>query len=83
MATAVCVLKGDKVEGEVLFEPVADGVKVTGQIKGLTPGQHGFHVHQFGDLTNGCTSAGGYDCVSFSPLCFCINHAFCTQSLES
>jgi Cu-Zn family superoxide dismutase len=59
MAAAVCVLKGDKVEGEVLFEAVADGVKVSGQVKGLTPGKHGFHVHQFGDLTNGCTSTGG------------------------
>jgi Cu-Zn family superoxide dismutase len=30
-----------------------DGVEINGEITGLTPGPHGFHVHQYGD----CSSA--------------------------
>ncbi|GAA6102706.1 superoxide dismutase [Cu-Zn] [Tachysurus ichikawai] len=60
-AKAVCVLKGTgEVTGTVYFEQQSHGasVKVTGQITGLSPGLHGFHVHAFGDNTNGCISAG-------------------------
>lgn len=58
---AVCVMKGDSsVSGVIQFEQEKDGepVKVTGEIGGLKEGLHGFHVHEFGDNTNGCTSAG-------------------------
>ncbi|XP_053398246.1 superoxide dismutase [Cu-Zn]-like [Mercenaria mercenaria] len=58
---AVCVLKGDgKVEGVITLSQEDDCVHVTGNIKGLEDGKHGFHVHQFGDNTNGCTSAGAH-----------------------
>jgi len=57
---AVAVLKGDKVSGTIWFTQAAAGgdVSVKGELKGLAPGLHGFHVHQFGDTTDGCTSAG-------------------------
>jgi len=57
---AVAVLKGDKVSGTIWFEQAAGGgpVSVKGELSGLGAGLHGFHVHQFGDTTDGCTSAG-------------------------
>lgn len=57
---AVCVLKGDKVSGTVHFAEEGDALRVTGTLTGLTPGKHGFHIHQFGDATNGCLSAGAH-----------------------
>jgi len=33
-------------------------VIINGRITGLTPGPHGLHFHELGDLSNGCTSAG-------------------------
>lgn len=56
----VTVLKGEKVTGTVYFSAEGDHVRVTGKVEGLTPGKHGFHIHQFGDLTNGCLSAGAH-----------------------
>lgn len=50
---AVCVLQpvGDSgVSGTVSFDRQGDQLHVTGTVKGLSPGKHGFHVHQFGDL---------------------------------
>ncbi|XP_067946911.1 superoxide dismutase [Cu-Zn]-like [Watersipora subatra] len=56
---AVCVLRGDgAVTGVINFEQNGDSCNITGEITGLAPGEHGFHVHEFGDNTNGCISAG-------------------------
>ena len=33
---------------------------MTGDVTGLTEGKHGFHIHEFGDYSNGCVSAGGH-----------------------
>ena len=42
---------GNKVSGTVTFTEEADGVRVQADITGLTPGKHGFHVHEFGDCS--------------------------------
>merc|ERR1712107_239035 len=33
---------------------------ITVEINGVPEGNHGFHIHQHGDLTNGCKSTGGH-----------------------
>lgn len=48
------------VTGTVTFTEVNGTVLVEGTVINLTPGLHGFHVHELGDLSNGCTSAGAH-----------------------
>ncbi|KAL4233455.1 Superoxide dismutase [Cu-Zn] [Mactra antiquata] len=63
MPKAMCVLKGDgDVTGVIsLSQEKGDApVTVTGEITGLAAGKHGFHVHEFGDNSNGCISAGAH-----------------------
>src|SRR5216117_2141232 len=50
---------GSKVSGTVTFTEVADGVQVNAEITGLTPGNHGFHVHEFGDCSAPDASSAG------------------------
>ena len=53
--------EGEIGEGHFLFkqEP-GKPVLLVGRVTGLTPGKHGFHIHEFGDLSDGCASAGGH-----------------------
>ena len=61
---AIAVLsptKGSSVSGTVTFTKVDGGVKIVADVAGLTPGQHGFHIHEFGDCSApDATSAGGH-----------------------
>ena len=49
------------VKGTVTFTPLATGVRVAGEVAGLTPGtEHGFHVHVKGDCADNGDAAGGH-----------------------
>jgi len=49
------------VSGQVTIQEIGDGtVLIEGSVFGLTSGKHGFHVHQKGQLGNGCKDAGGH-----------------------
>lgn len=54
------MIVGDTVSGTIRFSQEKEGshLHIEGSLKGLKDGKHGFHIHQFGDVTNGCTSAG-------------------------
>jgi len=58
----VAVLKGtSSVEGVVTLTQEDNGpTTVNVRITGLTPGPHGFHLHEYGDTTNGCISTGAH-----------------------
>ncbi|EER27792.1 Cu,Zn superoxide dismutase, putative [Coccidioides posadasii C735 delta SOWgp] len=62
MVRAVAVLRGDSlVKGTVTFEQADENspTTISWNISGHDANaQRGFHIHQFGDNTNGCTSAG-------------------------
>jgi Cu-Zn family superoxide dismutase len=63
---AVAVLKptGEyKAHGHVTLQQQDSGVHLSGQIAGLTPGLHGFHIHEFGDLSaaDGSSAGGHYN----------------------
>ena len=63
---AVCVLtnvKNKKINGYILFKELKKKTKVTINISGLPPGIHGFHIHEYGDLREGCKSL----CQHFNP----------------
>jgi superoxide dismutase, Cu-Zn family len=61
---AIAVLnptQNNKVTGTVTLSKVEAGIKVVADIRGLTPGSHGFHIHQFGDCSApNADSAGGH-----------------------
>ena len=53
--------EGSKVAGVVSFTKDGKGVRVVAKIEGLSPGPHGFHIHEFGNCTSPeANSAGGH-----------------------
>lgn len=53
--------KGNESSGKVTFTVVNDGVRVVADIDGLKPGEHGFHIHEYGDCSSlDAASAGGH-----------------------
>jgi superoxide dismutase, Cu-Zn family len=62
MAVAVLTpAPNSNVRGQVTFLQETEGIRVTANIEGLTPGKHGFHIHENGECTPpDFNSAGGH-----------------------
>jgi len=65
MRKAVCVFTNNSVnvEGYVLFTELENRTKIEVNLKGISKGNHGFHIHEYGDLREGCKSL----CNHFNP----------------
>jgi Cu-Zn family superoxide dismutase len=48
---------------------------ITAEISGLSPGHHGFHIHEKGDLSDGCKAAGPH----YNPFARVAFFLFCTS----
>ena len=62
---AICVIHNNEknISGFIKFSQSRRRVKIEYEIKGLSDGKHGFHIHEYGDLTDGCMSS----CSHFNP----------------
>ena len=61
---AICVMtptEGYEVKGLITFTQTDDGILIEADIEGLSEGNHGFHIHEWGDISKSDgTSAGGH-----------------------
>ncbi|MDO4263064.1 MAG: superoxide dismutase family protein [Deinococcus sp.] len=56
-ARAALITPDGQPAGEVRFEQAGDGVKMLVRASGLTPGQHGMHIHEFSACAPGVDAA--------------------------
>lgn len=52
--------KDSAVSGEFFLEDTEKGMNLRGKVTGLTPGKHGFHVHEFGSCGAEGKDAGSH-----------------------
>lgn len=67
VTSAIAVIsptQGNAVTGTVKFSQTDGGVRVVADLSGLPPGKHGFHIHEYGDISDGAKAlktGGHYD----------------------
>jgi Cu-Zn family superoxide dismutase len=61
--TEAIVVFRSTVRGVVTFREIDHEILIRVNLTGLPPGLHGFHIHECGDLSEGCQSA----CAHYNP----------------
>lgn len=48
------------ISGKVTFAELEEGLKIDAEVSGVSPGKHGFHIHEKGDCSDAGNAAGGH-----------------------
>ncbi len=59
-ATVMSTDESSTMLGEAVFIEVLGGMDVTVSLNNVPPGDHGFHIHEFGSCDEGGSAAGGH-----------------------
>ncbi len=62
MKAIAYILSNQNISGNVFFEEIqyTNKLKITVNVSGLSPGLHGFHIHEFADFRKGFKSLGSH-----------------------
>ena len=59
MVKAIVIING-KVKGTIILKDTKKGIKFSCDLKNISEGYHGFHIHEFGDISDKANSLGGH-----------------------
>ena len=59
MNNAIVIISG-KVKGTIILKDTKRGLKLNCNLKNISEGYHGFHIHEFGDISDKANSLGGH-----------------------
>jgi Cu-Zn family superoxide dismutase len=59
MKEAIIIITG-KVNGIIIMKDTKKGLQIKIDLKNIKEGYHGFHIHNYGNMLNGCETLGGH-----------------------